>query len=376
MPSSDGKAARKPSSAAPTTGTVGPELDRALVDAAVRSLFGLSWGRARELVKRGKITVDGQMVMSPTVRVRAGASIAIDLAARRRPASDELSPEALVHVDAHVVVVEKPAGISTVPFDPEGMAASIGHRARPGEKVTLDQRVRAALARQERARGRGGPPPEIGVVHRLDKETSGLVVFTRSWQAKKALSQAFRFHRVHRRYLALVHGVPKAGTLVSHFVEDRGDGLRGSVERRRGRNRAVGNEKTQRAVTHVEVLEHGVTQSPRQSQHGRHTRQGQPSEGGASHGQPWALVACRLETGRTHQIRIHLSEAGHPLIGERVYVRDHAGPLIPAPRVMLHAAELGFEHPATGREMRWVSELPADMKEMLAFLRGEIVGQT
>jgi 23S rRNA pseudouridine1911/1915/1917 synthase len=373
MPSSDGKAPRKPSSAAPTTGTVGPDLDQALVDAAVRSLFGLSWGRARDLVKRGKITVDGQTVTSPTTRVHAGSSIAIDLAARRRPASDELSPEALVHVDAHIVVVDKPAGISTVPFDPEGMAASIGHRARPGEEVTLDQRVRAALARQERARGRGGPPPDIGVVHRLDKETSGLVVFTRSWQAKKALSQSFRFRRVHRRYLALVHGVPKAGTIVSHFVEDRGDGLRGSVERRRGRSRAVGNEKTQRAVTHVEVLEHGVTQSPRQNQH---RRQGHHGEGAAGQGQPWALVACRLETGRTHQIRIHLSEAGHPLIGERVYVRDYAGPLIPAPRVMLHAAELGFEHPATGRSMRWASELPADMKEMLAFLRGETRSET
>ncbi len=399
MPNPDGKAPREPSKAAPTTGTVGPELDRALLDAAVRSLFGLSWNRARDLVKRGKITVDGVTVTSPTARVRAGASIAIDLAARRRPTSDELSLEALVHVDAHVVVVEKPAGVSTVPFDPEGMAASIGHRARPGEEVTLVERVRAALARYERARGRGesarsrgGPPPELGVVHRLDKDTSGLIVFTRSWQAKKALSQAFRFHHVHRRYLALVHGVPKEGAIVSHFVEDRGDGLRGSVERRRGRNRAIGSEKTQRAVTHVEVLEHSVTQlpggpaprsdaehdrKPRRASHGSPASPGsqggrsRQAERGGSSGQPWALVACRLETGRTHQIRIHLAEEGHPLIGERVYIRDYAGPLIPAPRVMLHAAELGFEHPATGREMRWTSELPADMAEMLASLRGE-----
>ncbi|HVH41562.1 MAG TPA: RluA family pseudouridine synthase [Labilithrix sp.] len=330
---------------------VGPELDGSLVDGVVRALFGLSWGRARELVRRGKITVDGRVVSSETTRVRAGAVVAQNLAARDpRAARESLEKDAIVHVDAHVVVVDKPSGISTVPFDPEGMGASIAHRARgPEEEATLDQRVRAALAKRERARGRSGPPPEIGIVHRLDKETSGLLVFTRSWAAKKALSQAFRSHDVHRRYLAIVHGVPKDATIVSHFVEDRGDGLRGSVEHRRGRSHAVGSEKTQRAVTHVEVVERF------------------PS-GGA--GQPCALVACRLETGRTHQIRIHLAEAGHPVLGERVYTRGYGGPLVPAPRVMLHAAELGFAHPATGREMRWTSELPADMAEMLAFLRG------
>lgn len=338
---------------------VGPELGGAPADAVVRSLFGLSWGRARDLIMRGKISVDGRVVPSPTARVRAGAAVAIDLAARDpRAAREELPAEAIVYVDAHIVVVDKPSGISTVPYDPEGMRASIAHRARAGEDSTLDQRIRAALARRDRARGRGGPPPDIGVVHRLDKETSGLVVFTRSWAAKKALTQAFRQHTVHRRYLALVHGIPKSETIISHLVEDRGDGLRGSVERRRGRTHAVGSEKTQRAVTHVEVLERFAVAASGEA----------TVVAGA--GQPSALVACRLETGRTHQIRIHLAEAGHPLLGERVYVRGYDRPLIPAPRVMLHAAELGFEHPVSGREMRWTSELPADMTEMVAFLRG------
>jgi 23S rRNA pseudouridine1911/1915/1917 synthase len=330
---------------------VSPELGGSQLDGVVRALFQLSWNRARDLVRRGKVTVDGRVVTAETTRVRAGAAVAMDLAARDpRAAKVSLEARAMVHVDAHVVVVDKPSGISTVPFDPEGMGASISHRARsPDEEATLDQRVRAALAKRERARGRSGPPPEIGIVHRLDKETSGLVVFTRSWAAKKALSQAFRFHHVHRRYLAIVHGIPKDATIVSHFVEDRGDGLRGSVERRHGRSYAVGSEKTQRAVTHLEVVERF------------------PSSGA---GEPCALVACRLETGRTHQIRIHLAEAGHPVLGERVYIRDYRRPLVPAPRVMLHAAELGFEHPATGKEMRWTSELPADMTEMLAFLRG------
>lgn len=317
--------------------TAGEDLAGASIDAVVRALFSLSWNRARELVQRGKIQVDGQTVTTITKRVRAGAAITLDLAARA-PRSEALPREAIVHADAHVVVVEKPAGISTVPFDPDGMGASLALRGKPGEEVTLDHKVRLAL------KAKGGPPPEVGVVHRLDKETSGLLVFTRSWAAKKALTQAFRAHEVHRRYLAIVHGVPASGTIVSHLVEDRGDGLRGSVEKRRGRNHAVGSEKTQRAVTHVEVVER--------------------LKGGA------ALVACRLETGRTHQIRIHLAEAGHPLVGERVYVRGFAGTVIPAPRILLHAAELGFVHPGTEAEMRWTSPLPADMEEMLAFLRG------
>jgi 23S rRNA pseudouridine1911/1915/1917 synthase len=322
--------------------TVPPALDGALLDAAVRALFGVTWGRARTMIGRSKISVDGNVVTTVTQKVRQGALIRFDEAARARR-HDDLPSGAIVFVDAHVVVVDKPAGMATVPFDPEGMGASIAKRARPGDDATLDQRVRAWLAR-DRRRG----PPDIGVVHRLDKETSGLLVFTRSWAAKKALSQAFRAHTVHRRYLALVHGVPRDGTIATSFVEDRGDGLRGSIEHRHGRKHAVGSEKSQRAITHVEVVE-------RLS---------------AGAGQACALVACRLETGRTHQIRIHLAEAGHPLLGERVYVRGYGGALVPAPRNMLHAAELGFDHPATGEPMRWTSKPPADFEEMLAFLRG------
>jgi 23S rRNA pseudouridine1911/1915/1917 synthase len=241
-----------------------------------------------------------------------------------------------------VVVVEKPSGIATMPFDPAGMSASIAKRAtKPGDETTLDERVRVAIAKREKTKG---PPVGLGVVHRLDKETSGLLVFTRTWQAKKELMQAFRFHHVHRRYVALVHGIASSKTIESHFVEDRGDGVRGSVEHRRGRRHAVGSERTQRAVTHVDVLE----TFPR---------------AGAS------LVACTLETGRTHQIRIHLAEDGHPVLGERVYIRDYAGPEISAPRVMLHAAELGFRHPATGRDMTWTSELPADFRELVGALK-------
>jgi 23S rRNA pseudouridine1911/1915/1917 synthase len=325
---------------------ISADLAGSALDAAVRATFDLSWGRARELIRRGKVSLDGQTMTNPVKRVREGQELVLDLAARKTR-TDELPAGALVHVDSHIVVVEKPSGMNTVPYDPEGMGASIAKRAEKasGEDAALDERVRAALARKEHQKG---VAPSLGIVHRIDKETSGLLVFTRTWAAKKELTQAFRAHAVHRRYLAIVHGEAESTTFRTHLVPDRGDGLRGSVEHRRGRKKAVGSERTQEAITHIEVIERLPGRAARQ---------------------PCTLVACKLETGRTHQIRIHLAESGHPLVGERVYIREWQGPLVPAPRLMLHAAELGFVHPATERESLWKSEPPPDMQEVLAFLR-------
>lgn len=314
------------------------------LDAVVRGLFDLSWNRARDLIRRGKVSIEGRTTTDPVARVKTGTSVAIDLAARNaRTVATDLPEGALVYVDPHLVVVEKPAGISTVPFDPDGMAASIARRSKgKKDEPALDERVRIALARREK---KSGPPPELGVVHRLDKETSGLLVFTRTWAAKKSLMQEFREHTIERRYLAIVNGDMTSKTIKTHFVENRGDGLRGSIEHRGGRKYAVGSEKGQVAITHVEVVE-------------------RLAMGLAT------LVSCRLETGRTHQIRIHLSEEGHPVAGERVYIRGRESrDLVKAPRLMLHAADLGFVHPAMERAMRWSSELPNDMARVLEDLR-------
>jgi 23S rRNA pseudouridine1911/1915/1917 synthase len=326
------------------------DLTGTALDGAVRTGFGLSWGRARDLVRRGKVAIDGKTVTDPVRYVRTGNVLTIDLAARNtRTIATDLPEGAIVYVDPHLVVVDKPAGISTVPYDPEGMGASIAKRAMErGEEVTLDERVRVALARREKSAGRGKAPPTLGVVHRLDKETSGLLVFTRTWSAKKALMDEFRAHTIPRRYLAIVHGDAKGGTIKTHFIEDRGDGLRGSIEHRSGRKKPIGSERSQVATTHFEVVE----------------RLESKALGKAT------LIACRLETGRTHQIRIHLSEAGHPVVGERVYIRGYRGTVVPAPRLMLHAAELGFVHPATNQQMRWESRLPRDMQDVLESLRG------
>ncbi len=287
------------------------------LDRAVRVLFGASWGKARDWIESGKVRVSGMITTELTARVRAGDALEVDERARR-PRSTDLPRDAIVYADAHVVVVAKPAGISTVPYDER-------------ETDTLDARVRSAL---ERGRG-GASRPNLGVVHRIDKETSGLVVFTRTWLAKQHLGAQFRKHSPERRYIAIAHGAVRPRTVKTWLVDDRGDGLRGSA-------RGAPPPGAREAITHVDVLEalEGAT-----------------------------LVACRLETGRTHQIRIHLSEGGHPLLGDRVYTRHFAGPLLDAPRLMLHAAELGFVHPVTERPMRWELPLPDDMREVAARLR-------
>jgi 23S rRNA pseudouridine1911/1915/1917 synthase len=287
-------------------------LDGRPLDRALRTLAELTWGDARTLVSRGKVKIGGVVVTEVERRVSGGDAIEIDPHAAAPKKKALLDRSALVYVDPHVVVVDKPAGISTVPFE-------------PGERGTLDQLVAALLPRP---RGKG-PPATLGVVQRLDKETSGLIVFARSFASKKILASQLRAHTMHRRYLALAHGRVEKQTFRTYLVKDRGDGLRGTSR--------FGQEG-QLAVTRVDPVRllTGAT-----------------------------LVACQLETGRTHQIRIHLAEAGHPIVGERVYVRGYEGELIAAPRPMLHAAELGFVHPVKETPMRFDSAPPADFDAML-----------
>lgn len=292
--------------------------------ARVRELEDVPWERARELVRTGKVDVDGARALDPTMRPAESARVEVH-AERPRSPQGKLAPERLLYVDRDVVVVDKPAGLMSVPFEPE-------------DRDTLVDLVRFALRRRERGPERYDP--ELGIVHRLDKHTSGALVFTRTLAAKRHLAQQFREHSIERVYLAIVHGDCRSGTHETTLVADRGDGLRGSYGRFR-RPKGPPPADARRAVTHVRRLAQleGAT-----------------------------LVECRLETGRQHQIRIHLAEAGHPLVGEPVYVRDYRAPRIGAPRPMLHARTLGFVHPRTGQAMRFDAALPADFVETLASL--------
>jgi 23S rRNA pseudouridine1911/1915/1917 synthase len=216
--------------------------------------------------------------------------------------------------------------------------AEFGRRAQRYLPPTLADLLPALLAQ-----GRPGKRTPVYAVHRLDKETSGLVVFARSKEAERNLGKQFRAHTIERRYLAVVRGQAKPGRIDSYLVRDRGDGRRGS---------AAEPGQGKRAITHVRVLE----------DLGEYT-----------------LVECRLETGRTHQVRIHLGERETPICGDHVYDRPLHGKPVPDPsaasRLALHAASLGFQHPVTGKRLTWESPLPRDLKTLLARLRTARRGQ-
>jgi 23S rRNA pseudouridine1911/1915/1917 synthase len=273
-----------------------------------------SWAELRRLISTGKVQVNGETETNPARLVEPGDALSIRMSAPRLGRRTSLPPDAIVYADAHVVVAYKPAGMMSIPFE--------------DERETFVDLVRRAL---EKRGGRVLAP--LGVVHRIDKDTSGLLVFTRRASAKRSLEQQFRAHSVYRAYAALVHGRLRSCTFRSRLIADRGDGLRGSTH-----NAKLG----QLAVTHVTAVETFRDAT---------------------------FVECKLETGRTHQIRVHLSEAGHPLLGERVYIRGYQGSIVPAPRLMLHALALGFEHPAHGRAVKFTSELPPEMRATIAELR-------
>ena len=276
-----------------------------------------TWSEARRLCERGKLFVDGERITDPTRRLGAGQSV--ELRATARVPEQPLRGE-LVFDDGQIVVIDKPSGMSSVPYDER-------------ENGTAMDLVRDHWRRM----GRRATATPLHVVHRIDKETSGILLFAKTKAAERILGEKFRTHDVERSYLCVVHGELTDRRIESRLITNRGDGLRGSTREL---------EKGKRAVTHVRVVE-----------------QLSPAA---------TLCEVRLETGKTHQIRIHLAENGHPLVGERVYIRDwvNAGnePL-PSPRLLLHAATLAIAHPVTNAVMRFERPPPEEFQQTVAGLR-------
>jgi 23S rRNA pseudouridine1911/1915/1917 synthase len=298
--------------------TIPASADGATLAGAVREHTGQSWKTAKRLVATGKVFVAGQRVDRVEHRVRAGDEVEVRMTAPRpRPPGSDAR---LVFDDAHVVVLDKPAGISSVPYDPR-------------ERGTAMDLIRDIWRRQ----GKAATDSALHVVHRIDKDTSGLLAFARTRHAERSLQAQLREHTMARTYLCVVHGAVRSGRIASLLVGDRGDGLRGSAR--------FANQGGKRAVTHVEVVEELAAAT---------------------------LCRVRLETGKTHQIRIHLAERWGPLVGERVYIRDWEGkgnPLLPSPRLLLHATTLAFTHPATGELVECRAEPPQDFTSVVDHLR-------
>ncbi|MEY4631947.1 MAG: hypothetical protein RIQ81_2067 [Pseudomonadota bacterium] len=285
------------------------------------------WSKCRDVIEKGRVLAGGEVVADPVRRFALSVEVQIREQGSR-PQSDV--PDLRVyHHDAHLIVVEKPPGIESVPFETK---KSERPRKAPATLIDLARRWIEVVEEHK--------VPPLRVVHRIDKGTSGILVFARTPAAEKSLAAQFRAHTIHRKYLAICLGEVRSGTIKSVLVTDRGDGYRGSTH-----NKSIGKS----AITHVKRL--------------------------ASTPSGYSLIECRLETGRTHQIRIHLCEAGHPLCGDSVYRRPARGDSdIPdtssAPRLALHAAELGFQHPVTLKQVQFESTLPDDLQELWTRLGG------
>jgi 23S rRNA pseudouridine1911/1915/1917 synthase len=317
----------------------GQRLDRVLA----AHVAELSRSRLKALIEAGTVTIDGATIRDPSHRVKSGAAIALDIPPPQPAApAAETIPLYVVYEDADIIVIDKPSGLVVHP--------AAGHWT-----GTL---VNALIAHCGESLSGIGGERRPGIVHRLDKDTSGLMVVAKNDRAHRRLAAQFAAHGrdgrpFERGYLA--------------FVWDAPDRPRGTVDRPIDRHKSVRTrmaiqEGGREAVTHWQLIERFRTSKGTQKAKGK-------ADSAAS------LLACTLETGRTHQIRVHLASIGHPLLGDGVYgtgFRSKAALLPQAAQVALkdlgrqalHAHMLAFEHPVTGKLMRFRSELPPDLARL------------
>jgi 23S rRNA pseudouridine1911/1915/1917 synthase len=304
---------------------VGGRLDRALADAAPT----LSRARLQALMAEGAVSRGGAALTDASAKASPGRyRIAVPPPAPAVPQAEAI-PLAVLFEDAHLIVVDKPAG----------MAA---HPAPGSETGTL---VNALLAHCGASLSGIGGVARPGIVHRLDKATSGVMVAAKTDAAHRGLAALFERHDIERQYLAFTRGAPRQprGTVATRIARSARDRKKMAVVRAGGRE-AVTHYTQQRAF--------GPAAKPLA-----------------------ARLACRLETGRTHQIRVHLAQVGAPCLGDPLYCAGAPAPTVKAAmaaaglaRQALHAAVLGFRHPVTGEPLRFESPLPPDMATLQALL--------
>ena len=322
-----------------TAEEAGQRLDRALARRAETDGVALSRTRIRSLIEEGRVAVDGRAATDPGVKLREGQTVTLDVPAPADPEPlGENIPLAIVFEDEHLLVIDKPAGL-------------VVHPASGHETGTL---VNALIAHCGDSLSGIGGVRRPGIVHRLDKDTSGLLVVAKTDAAHQGLSLLFADHgrtlSLTRQYKAFLWGRPdrSAGMI---------DAAIGRHAHHRERMAVVRHDQGREAVTHWRI-----------------------EEGFVSGSAPVTLVACELETGRTHQIRVHMAHIGHPLLGDPVYAtgfKTKANHLTEKARAALdglgrqalHAAKLGFSHPVTGEELMFESPLPEDLSNLAAILR-------
>ena len=291
-------------------------LDGERVDRVVSLLAECSRSDAAALVADGAVALDGTTVVAGKQRVVTGQTVEVDvggLTAASAPEPDPSVPVPVVYEDADLVVVDKPPGL-------------VVH---PGAGQTSGTLVNGLLSRYPELAG-VGELQRPGIVHRLDRDTSGLLVVARTPPAWAALTEALAARTVTRRYVTLVWGVPEAA--------------RGIIDAPIGRS--------MRHPTRMAVVAGGRDARTRYEIRARYH---DPTD--------LSLLECRLETGRTHQIRVHLASIGHPVVGDKEY--DGVRPALAVPRMFLHAEHLAFAHPVSGAALSLDSPLPADLSQVL-----------
>jgi 23S rRNA pseudouridine1911/1915/1917 synthase len=290
------------------------------VDRVVAMVTGLSRNEVAGLVEAGAVLLGGAVVTTRSARVRAGDELVVDVPERDDEAALDAEPDVavpVVHEDEHLLVIDKPPGLVVHP----------GAGQRSG---TL---VQGLLARYPEIRGVGDDPERPGIVHRLDKGTSGLLLVARTAQAYTALVAALAARDVRRQYRALVWGLVAAprGLIDAPIGRSAREPTKMAIDER-GKEARTRYEVRQRYAEPVEVTE----------------------------------LICNLETGRTHQIRVHLRSIGHPVVGDARYRGERQS--LPMGRPFLHAERLELAHPVSGESMAFESPLPDDLAEVLAAL--------
>ena len=346
---------------------------------------GLSWSAVRKIQHERRIAIGGVLCIDEARRLSAGEVVTISDTPIPPPPTEE--DVTVCHVDKDVIVVEKPSGMTTLRRNSELGWSAARRMQRPTLDECIPRLIREHAAKRNKSRKVHQRLMKLFSVHRIDRDSSGLLVFARNEAAQKKIIQQFAEHHAVRLYFALIPGQIADQTIESHLIRDRGDGLRGSTK-----DTSAGQSHTSLpANTQARIAEGPTDESVRTSDQEQHASAaaGVSAEGSAAQqsapatiGQQaithvrrlrtlgrYSEVECRLETGRTNQIRIHLAELGHPICGDIKYSGPFGGPVITdesgTRRLALHAAELKFDHPVTGKSMHFKTAWPADMQRFL-----------
>lgn len=303
----------------------------AVLSALRKQVEELSWSVAKKHLANRLISINGILCIDEGRRVAAGDVIELRTHPLPPPPADE--DVKILFLDQHLVVASKPAGMLSLRHPGD----LIWRQQKKDRQPSLEESLQRLIMKRERNRSAsfGG----LFAVHRIDRETSGILVFARNESTQEGLIKQFAAHQALRRYLCVIPGGLVAQTIESWQIRDRGDGLRGS---------STDGSHGRRMVTHIAPLRKLGT---------------------------YTELECRLETGRTNQIRIHLAELSHPICGDVKYRGPFGTSPIPdqsnAPRLALHAAELGIQHPITGEQHAYESPWPKDIDGLIRRIKSE-----